>query len=187
MSRIYLIAGHHKNDPGAVSFHESLGGRISEAELTIELRDLIYHYFKQHNDTEVVVDNDNHTLQQVLNEINKTVKKEDLIVDIHFNAFNTKATGTEVLIPTIHSKMEKQLGENICKSLSDIMNIPNRGIKTEKQSHRTRIAILHGTGHRVLLEICFKDNPVDMKSYQVNKHLVAQQIALEIEKIISNL
>lgn len=186
-SKIFLIAGHHTNDPGAVSFHENLGNKVTEASLTIELRKLVLGYLKQHNDFEVILDDDKDTLNEVIAKINKQVSKNDIVVDLHFNAFNTKATGTEVLIPTVNSNIEKELGLGICARLADIMEIPNRGIKTEAQSGRKRIAILHGVGHRVLPEICFKDNSRDMSAYQINKHLVAQAIALEIESAVNKI
>lgn len=184
MKKVYLIAGHHSNDPGAVSRHPELGGTITEAELTQELRDLVFHYFVAHNKLVPIKDNDQHTLQQVLNEINRNITKDDVLVDIHFNAFNGSATGVEVLIPTINSNVERSLATTICERLSDIMKIRNRGLRTEAQTPRGRIAILHGVGHRVLIEVCFKDNPSDMRAYWKNKHLVAEAIAYEVEKAL---
>lgn len=184
MKKVYLIAGHHNNDPGAVSQHPELGGTITEAELTQELRDLVFHYFVAHNELDPIKDNDAHTLQQVLNEINRTISRDDIVVDLHFNAFNGRATGVEVLIPTINSAIERSLATSICERLADIMQIRNRGLRREADTPRGRIAILHGTGHRILIEVCFKDNPSDMKAYWKNKHLVAEAIAYEVEKAL---
>lgn len=185
MSKIYLIAGHHEADSGASVIHPDLG-KVTEADLTKELRDLIYSYIKAHNSIEIIKDNDALLLQAVLNEINKTVDKDDIIVDIHFNAFNGKATGTEVFIPTINSELERTLASNICKRLADIMSIANRGVKTEEKTARKRIAILRGVGKRILIEVCFMDNIKELNSYIKNKHLVAEAIAFELENIIKN-
>lgn len=182
MKKIYLIAGHHNNDPGAVSKHLELGGKITEAELCIELRDLVCSYFKQSNDTEVIKDNDNHTLKQVLDSINQSINKNDILIDLHFNAFNGKASGVEVIIPKISSNIERSLGTTICERLSNIMNIPNRGLKNETETARGRIGILRGVGNRILIEVCFKDNPKDIISYWENKHLVAEAISYQTEK-----
>lgn len=181
MKKLYLIAGHHNNDSGAVAQHEDY--KVLESRLTIILRDLIHSYFKKFNSqVEVILDDDRDTLQTVINKVNKTITKNDLLVDIHFNAFNGKATGTEVIIPKISSSIEKELASNICDRLSDIMEIPNRGVKTEDKTARGRIAILKGVGHRILPEICFLDNLKDYRSYRKNEHLVASIIAQAIEK-----
>jgi N-acetylmuramoyl-L-alanine amidase len=185
MNTLYLIAGHHHNDPGAVSNHASLGGRVKEADLTIELRGLIKMYFELYNDNPVVIDNDSHVLSRVISEIASTIKRDDIMVDIHFNAFNGRATGVEVIVPRISSAKERNLADNICINLADIMKIPNRGVKGEDKTARGRIGILAGTGNRILIEVCFKDNPVDMLAYQKNKHLVADSIAQSIEKYIN--
>ena len=113
--------------------------------------------------------------------MNKNIKKEDFLIDIHFNAFNKRATGVEVLTPNISSKYSDKVAIAMCKQLAEIMEIPNRGIKKESDSARGRIAILRGTGNRVLLEVCFMDNDSDLSSYWENKHLVAEAIVRNIE------
>jgi N-acetylmuramoyl-L-alanine amidase len=180
MRKIYIIAGHYNSDPGASGTHENIG-RIFEAHLTKELRDMIASYFTMHNNNTIIKDDDSHTLTKVLNTINATIEKDDILIDIHFDAFNGKASGTSCFIPTVSSKIEKTIGANIAKGVSEILGVPNRGVRTEKQSARGRIGILHGTGNRILIEVCFIDNPSDIDSYLKNKHLVAQKIAELLE------
>lgn len=175
---IYLIAGHHNNDSGATAQHSV--GLIKESELTKELRDLIYSYLthiEKIDELFIKRDNDNTTLNKLINDLNKVVTVNDLVVDIHFNAFNGKATGTEIIIPTISSKIEKELSALIAEHTSEILNINNRGVKTEKDTARGRIGILKGKGNRILLEICFMDNPKDFTQYQINKYILAAKIA----------
>lgn len=181
--KVYLIAGHHLRDPGAVTNHPELG-RVTETDLCMDQRDMVYHYLLAHNKVEVVKDNDNFSLSQVIASINKTVDPCDLIVDLHFNAFNKNATGTEVIIQEPRTKIISVLAPNICERLSDIMSIPNRGVKGQSETARGRIAILQGIGHRMLIETCFMDNDNDLSSYWKNKHLVNESIAYEIEKML---
>lgn len=186
MKTIYLIAGHHNNDPGAVGEHYKLN-KITEAAFTMEQRDLIYDELKAHNnigkDFNVVLDNDKDDLRTVIKKLNDVVKPNDIVVDLHFNAFNTKATGTEVIIPSINSRLERELAKDITDILSDVMQIPNRGVKTEASLGR-RIGILHGKGNRILIETMFIDNPSDVTSYVKNKFIIAQEIAILLEKAI---
>lgn len=173
---IYIIAGHHDKDPGAVSKHSI--GQIKEADLTKELRDLVIHYLKEIQEVKTVrKDNDDVVLSKLISDLEKNLVNDDLLIDIHFNAFNGKATGTEVIIPTISSKIEKDLAALIAEHLSEIMNIKNRGVITEDKTARGRIGILKGKGHRLLLEICFMDNPKDFTAYNINKYIIAAKIA----------
>jgi N-acetylmuramoyl-L-alanine amidase len=177
--KLFLIAGHHDNDPGASTNHPILG-KVSEASLTIELRDLIADYWIKTN-IPVIRDYDGDILTVVLDKVNQNIKKEDFLIDIHFNAFNKKATGVEILTPNLSSKQSDRVAISMSKELSEIMGIPNRGIKKESDSARGRIAILRGIGNRILLEVCFIDNDSDLSSYWKNKHLVAECISRNIE------
>ncbi len=183
MKKLYLIAGHNNTDPGASGNFDTVG-KVVEASLTKELRDLIASAFTLHNNNTVVKDDDKHTLAQVLNTINTTVHKDDIVIDIHFNAFNTKARGTEAFIPTVNSTVEKELAKDIVEAIAKLLNTPNRGVKTERESNRGRLGFLHGLGNRILLEICFIDNKEDIESYLKNKFLLAKEIAKAIEKYI---
>lgn len=173
---IYLIAGHHNEDPGAVSKHTV--GTIKEADLTKELRDLIYQYLVDiESINDIKRDNDSTVLSKLISDLDKVITTEDLLVDIHFNAFNGKATGTEVIIPKLSSSIEKDLASLIAEHTSDILSISNRGVKGEDKTARGKIGILKGKGHRILLEVCFMDNPKDFTSYMINKYILAAKIA----------
>lgn len=83
----------------------------------------------------------------------------DLFVSIHFNAFNSRAFGTEVLIYSNDSK-SKDEAERICKSISDF-GFKNRGVKV-----RDDLYVLKNTNMPALLvECCFIDNEEDMYIY----------------------
>jgi len=175
--KIYLIAGHHNADPGAVNSTEK------ESDLTKELRSLIHDEIRRANPSiQIFLDYDGHTLAQVISEVNKTIQNDDLLIDIHFNSFSSPtATGAEVLI-----KNESNRGRaaTYSKLIADTIGVKNRGPKTESESHRGRLAILHGTGERYLFEICFMSNESDMEKYHSNKRDLARELASEILKWI---
>lgn len=175
--KLYLIAGHHNKDNGATA----LGNK--EKDLTIEFRDLILDYIKESSpNLEVILDNDNDTLSQVINKVNATIHKDDILLDIHFNAFNGKASGTECFIPKISSNIEKEIADEICKFYTRYMQIPNRGVKTPDESARGSLGILKGTGNRILVETCFMDNPIDISAFERTKHILSSGTSEILEK-----
>lgn len=179
--KIFTIAGHHNRDSGATATYTSTGD-IRESEFTIELKYLVKSYLLHNN---IITDNDNHTLSKVIEEVNKMIDPQDLLIDLHFNSFHSnKATGTEVILRNEHSKLEHQIADELCERLSEIMNIPNRGVRTERDSQHSRIGILHGKGLRLLLEVCFLSNINDVTAYVKNKHLVAYAIAETLDKYV---
>jgi N-acetylmuramoyl-L-alanine amidase len=182
--KVYLIAGHSLLDSGAIIEREDLFKVIKESQLAIQLRDLIKVYLETYNNVKVITDDDNLNLREVISEINKSITKNDILIDIHFNAFNKQARGTEAFIPTVNSELEKELAEKIVAVTSKIISTPNRGVRTEKQSNRGRLGILHGVGHRILWEVCFMDSKTDLDNYISNIYILANDIAEQIEKYI---
>ncbi len=179
MKKLFLIAGHNVNDPGAVS-------TVKEADLTVELRDLIIQSLLAHNSSMVIVkDSDKDSLAQVIARINGQISEADILIDIHFNSSgNPKATGAEVLVKT---GSEADIVKNaviLSATIAKQLEIKDRGVKTEKDAARPRIGILHGAGDRYLLEICFISNPTDLQSYQKNKFVLANAIAEDIEGLL---
>jgi len=179
MKKIYLIAGHHNADPGAVS------GTEKESDLTKELRGLIKSELTRlEPSVMVIIDEDAHNLSMVIQTINRTIEEDDVLIDIHFNASsNTSATGTEVLVKNDSLPIRVSAAKVLSEIISEVVRIKNRGVKTEKDSARGKIAILHGTGKRYLLEVCFLSNKDDMKKYHAEKLDLAKDLAIEILKL----
>ena len=179
MKKLFLIAGHSLNDPGAVS-------TLTEAELTRELRGLIAGKLIKFNPEMIIVqDSDKDSLGKVLTQIAGAIEPGDLLIDIHFNAFpNPKATGAEVLVKNGASERQLKTAAGLSSVIASTLGLVNRGAKTEKDAARQRIGILHGDGDRYLLEICFISNPEDLKQYQKFKFILADALSLEIEKLM---
>lgn len=169
---IYLSAGHWKNestgkqDPGAVA------NGVQENDLCIELRDLILPHLAGYR---VTTDKDSETLSQYL----ARIKPGDasVVVELHFNAASPSATGTEVLIADKHNTISKDLADDLSTEIASTLCIPNRGVKTESDSHRGRLAFVRQPGACALIEVCFITNPSDMDKYEQYKEELAGRIA----------
>lgn len=167
---LFLIAGHGGSDPGAV------GNGYKEADLTLELRDLIAS--KLEDKYTIYKDVKEHSLNSVITWLKSIVTPSCLLVDIHFNAAATKAaTGTEILVPDAFSSFESKLATDLAVNISKVLGIKNRAVKKESQSARSRIAILNVPAENVLIEVCFISNKSDIESYQKNKEVLADTIA----------
>ena len=181
---IYLSAGHNKRlagaDPGATC------GNIKEADLTIELRDLIIAELTglQAN---FITDKDDETLLAYVARIKPG--SGSVVCELHFNSSARLATGAEAIIKNEYSHVEKAIAVDISNAIATILGIINRGVKTEAQSHRGRLGILHThAGISVLPEICFINNEIDMKQYHKNKNALARKFAellIEYDALIS--
>lgn len=120
MSKLFLIAGHNNSDPGAQA--ENIVGKIRESDLTKEQRDMVYHYFRQHNTVPVIFDDDKDSLSHVIQKVNSLIKPSDILLDFHFNAFNKRASGSEVF-----PNKNMLISSELVTGISTIMGIPNRG------------------------------------------------------------
>jgi N-acetylmuramoyl-L-alanine amidase len=85
----------------------------------------------------------------------------DLFVSIHFNAFDGRANGTEVLIYNNSSKCKIE-ANRICENISKL-GFKNRGVKERKDLYMLR----HTKMPALLVECCFIDSENDMKIYNV--------------------
>lgn len=162
---VYPSAGHHDNDPGAVS------NGYKEADLTKELRNLMIEEFNRRNHR-IIVDKDWETNTQYQRRIKPG--SGSVIMDIHFNSASPAATGVEVVVHNNASKHSIALATEISEKLSEIIGIKNRGVKREKDTARGKIGILNlKAGISVLVEVCFISNKSDLEAYFAHKKEVA--------------
>ncbi|WP_293916515.1 MULTISPECIES: N-acetylmuramoyl-L-alanine amidase [unclassified Sphingobacterium] len=176
--RIFLTAGHHLKDSGAV------GNGRKENSLTIEIRDMITERLKALSpDIVVWNDNDNDTLAQVIAQINKIATKDDFLLELHFDSsISPKASGATALVAEGARQNSKDFGKELADLGSAIMRVPNRGVKFESQSNRGRLGILHTAASSVLYEVGFISNPTDVVNYENWKHWLADDFARIIIK-----
>lgn len=177
---IYLLAGHHDRDPGAI------GNGYKESDLTKDVRDLVAERLRSLSpDTKLWLDDDSDTLIQVITKVRPNIKDTDILVDFHFDAFtNPNASGSTALVSANSGAKSKQLGADLVGMASMVLDIPNRGVKDESQSARGRLSILNMRGAAVLLEIAFISNPDDMVNYFKNNHSTRYWLCDEIARIL---
>lgn len=168
---ILLIAGHGDTDVGAVGLLN--GKQITEADYTRQLLSLVETRFKKHVNT-YVYPTERRSMEDYRNGVFSSISNianMDLMLDFHFNAYNTTATGTEVYIPTTSNYTS--LAGKIVNGIADV-GFTNRGVKTYNYS-------LISTAQKYsipafLVETCFIDNPKDMACYTSYEETIADNI-----------
>lgn len=170
--RVILTAGHNGKGTGA-------SGIIDEGTETIKFRNAIGANLRGVlGSISLAMDNDTTDFKSVLKWL-KTIDRGDVLVDVHFNAFNKKAHGTEVIVACDADKETIAFAEGLLNVVCDTLGTNNRGVKDELQSQHSRLAMLHtGSADKsVLLEVCFCDNADDVEKYILNRDLLSLNIA----------
>lgn len=171
---IYLSAGHHDKDPGAVS------GSYIERDLTKEMREFINLHLPK---GQVINDKDYEVNTQYQGRIKPG--SGSVVLDVHFNSGSATATGTEVYVNKADfankNSLSYKMANEICVATSNILGIPNRGVKSEASSQHPRLGILNlGSGISALWEICFISNVLNMQRYTECK----KELSLKIAEIL---
>lgn len=160
LNKIFLSVGHGGKDSGAV------GNGMKESDMTLKLSKAIANILDV-NGIEYMLSRTSDEYNNQATRIEKIKKyNPDLMLDIHFNAFNGKATGTEVYYQHDDNK-SKNLAEKISSAVASYLKITNRGAKKR--------LLINGKDYygmlrncpctAVLIETCFIDNPNDMKGF----------------------
>lgn len=167
--KILISSGHSKNgkDKGAIA-HSGL----YESELNYNIASIIKSEFEKYYNVfvDVIEEKDVNSNWQVNS--NK-IKDYDLSISIHHNAFNSEATGTEVLYKYYKNK---QLSVDLSNNISNSLSIKNRGIKQNDELYMLNI------GCDTLIEVCFIDNKNDYGD-NYNDMKIAKEI---INSIVNN-
>lgn len=176
---IYLIAGHTIIDGKGTGAFGVTG--FDEAVEAAKLRDDITKVLRAKG---VAVTNDVDTtpLGKLTMWLKSLVKKNDKVIDIHFNAGPPSATGTEVLIDDTPTGEEIVFARNIAKTVSRVLGIRMRGnvgVKNESESQHSSLAIISvpSAAVNVLIEVCFCSNHNDVSLYRRNYTLLVEALA----------
>jgi len=175
-----------KGDLGAISPNK----KEVEGFLTVEAKNLLTKYTKLAAEREkisnlnLLVDRDDTDLSETLKFLQGRTKESDVLIDVHFNAANGKARGTEVLIPENYTETELEIADRISDIIGNILKTPERGVigradgvKTEASSARKRLGWMRPSGINILIEVEFLDNPDAMETYHRNKENLWKQVA----------
>jgi N-acetylmuramoyl-L-alanine amidase len=176
---IYLSAGHTIIDgKGTGAF--GING-FDEAIEAAKLRDDITKVLRAKN---VAVTNDVDTtpLGKLTMWLKSLVKKNDKVIEIHFNAGPSTATGVEVLIDDTPTDEEVVFARQIAKTISRVLGIRMRGdagVKHESESQHNSLAIISvpSAAVNVLIEVCFCSNANDVSLYRRNYTLLVEALA----------
>ena len=176
--KIALSAGHSntKNrDNGAVI------GNAVEGAMAVEFRRLVARQLKARYNYTASVDKDDSVTSQTVSLFRQYFGLRDILVDFHFNSSsNAKATGVEVIVPKIYSLFEYELGSVLSKTISDLLSIPNRRVKTELETARKKLMFMTLQSETILVEICFISNPKDLATYEQYKEDLADEVAMAL-------
>ena len=169
-----LVIGHKKSSPGAVNeragltefdFNEDLAIRIEKKVKKTEVQRIYRKTYKELPD-------DINTLDP------------DFIVSLHCNAFNGRASGTEVLY--YHKSEEgKKMAEILLDHLVEHLKLPNRGIKPKTAEDRGGPLLRYTKAPCVIAEPFFIDNDSDLSRAQEDEDIdeLAAAYAKAIEEI----
>lgn len=167
--KILLISGHGAGDVGAQ------GNGYQEYKLTREFVNILHPRLSNYAEVDVYNQNRNAYYDAQNGKFN--IGAYDYVLEIHFNAFNISAYGTEMFVVpneqyiTVEQAIMKRMGKWF--TLRDNDNIFD-GVK------RTRFLVINEVKKKgisgALLEVCFIDNPSDMATYQANKFAIADGI-----------
>lgn len=154
--KIAIDIGHNApyKDTGAVGVNQVREDDLTKAvgERLIELLEAADHKVIRTAPKSCI--NVNQSLRHRCSVANKA--QADVFVSIHFNAFNSRAHGTEVFATSrIGQGIAKEILQEICK-----LGFYNRGVKTANF-----YVLKNTTMPAVLVECCFCDSQKDMDLY----------------------
>lgn len=164
----FISAGHcnypGKNyDPGAIGY----GGR-KEADMTVKIRDKTLAYLEQKGYNDFKSDLNDESLSLYLKRIQPG--NASVVCEFHLDAATSpNATGCTVLIGEDANKLDKDAATEIAITTSQILGIKNRGVISERDSHRGRLGLMREDGIVFLVEVCFITNKNDLES--LDKHI----------------
>ena len=164
MKRIVVVPGHSFVDPGAVNGRLNLKEYDCVLEMALEL-------FKGDSwkDIDVVLKGRNMygSLPEEINSLNP-----DYVIELHLNASNGKAQGTEVLYCE-SSKMGKEMAGIIQHKLVKYLKYPDRGIKAINNKERGSNILWKTKAPCVIVESCFIDSLKYKEDLKLNETVTA--------------
>ena len=177
MGRIFLSAGHFLSSSGSSGAPGAVALGTTEAIEVIKTRDLIEEIFDQRN-IEFLSVPDHIDLVPTINWINSRSIRGDVAVELHCNAFNGIARGTEAFYIAGNSqrKADTQL---LLKALRDqVPELINRGAKPDNAGQHSRLGFCRDVDiPSILVELCFIDNREDLDLLQNHRDRFARGLA----------
>ena len=171
MGKTILVSAGHSTvppvDPGAV------GNGHREADLTLELRDLVVALLRAAGVKPLVDGEDGRN--EPLTKAVALARQADVAVEIHFNAGPPSARGTEVLA----FEDERGAAASLAAAVASAAGLSVRGSdggwkRTDSGQHKS-LAFCDAGG--MILEVAFISSAADVAAYEAAKPAVARAIA----------
>jgi N-acetylmuramoyl-L-alanine amidase len=175
--RICLIIGHGGNDCGAVN------NNTKDTELGYNT-DLVHKLKEVLDKKNYIVDVYNRGYGKVENVGYLNRLKYDILISFHCNAYDGKATGTEVLY-WHSSKKGKVLAQDILNEVINSLNLHNRGLKPINIGDRGAYLLGKTNGITVLIEPFFIDNDNDLRIGKEKKNDYIEAVSKAIDTYFS--
>ena len=170
--RIALIVGHSKHDGGAYSPHLD----SSEYPWNWDLAERTERHICGHN---TCIFERTESIDQVARDVNRW--GADVAISLHFNGVrNPAATGSEVLY-WYRSESGQELAALLLKSISEALELPNRGLKPIKRGQRGWPILMGTAMPTALVEPFFGSNSNDARVAEERKEELAKAYAQAIE------
>ncbi len=167
-----LVIGHMKSSPGAVNINSDVTEFDFNDNLALRIENKV-------NQTEIQKVY-RKTYKELPDDINAIAP--DFVVSLHCNAFNTKASGTEVLY--YHkSETGKKMAEKFLNYLIEHLKLPDRGIKPKSAENRGGYLLRYTKAPCVIAEPFFIDNDSDLSKAQEDIEGLAEAYAKAIESV----
>jgi len=169
--KVVVVVGHSVDNQGAYNRHTGMTEYMFNSSLAEQLKDTSL--------VDMVIVNRN-TYKSLPADIN--VLKPDLVVSLHSNAFNHKASGSETLY--YHSsKVGMECAKIMQKNIVEALHLQDRGIKAVYKSGRGGWLLRMTNAPCIIVEPFFIDNDSDLAVAEKNKVLLVSNINKAIKEI----
>lgn len=146
--RVAIVIGHNEVSPGGYS--SVLGKTEYDYNSKVaEYIDGFYYVYERPN-----IKGYNSQMEGLAEKING--KGYDLVIELHFNLFNSKVQGTEAVIYP-NNNFTKSFGEHFCKEISNKYDLPNRGVKEHGEGQRGYGFLSKVKANTIIVEPFFGD------------------------------
>lgn len=189
---VVIDPGHGGSDPGASNKVDS---SIKEKDYTLDTSLAATEYLRKNNINVVLTrDSDLPSNKQLSLAERSSLSNSinpDLLVSVHFNAYNGTARGIEAFYKykDRNGGTSKTLASNVVNSILEKFNLPNRGLKTRVGSDGVTDyyhMIREVNAPSIIIESSFIDNEEDQKLVNTleKRKLLGTQIGKGIEQTL---
>ena len=155
--KVAIVIGHSSRSQGAVNLSSGLTEFMFNEKLAINLKNLIYKLYPKINAVLVYRNSSYSRLPKTVNDTHA-----DICLSLHCNAFNTRATGTEMLYFE-GSKNGRKFASLLQDAVLDALDLPDRGVKSKGSEDRGGLLLEETFMPCVIVEPFFIDNDRELQ------------------------